>query len=1142
MGPTERWTQIREVLAGALELPSGERRGFVTARCQGDPELEAEVQALVAADEGSEERSAAWVRSLEGLTAALAGDEDDVLPAHIGRYPVLEELGRGGTGAVYRAYDPKLDRAVAIKVFSPAWLGRGEIPRVLREARSLARFNHPHIASIYALDETPDGRSFLVLELVDGETLAQRLRRGTIELPEALRIGAQIARALAAAHQRGIVHRDLKPQNVMLDLEGTVKVLDFGIAQTVGEASTRERDIIGTLGYMSPEQILGRVLDARSDVFSFGLVLYECLTGARALEGSTVTEVRESTLAGRIAWELLPDDLPAEVRQLLAGCLALERNERTQDMGDLASALEGIRRSLDERSIPVAAARSVLLPRPLSSFVGRERERAEICGALAESRLLTLTGPGGVGKSRLALEVARELGRDVMASPTGRTGGRMPAPEGAVSFFDGVVWVSLASLSTGDQLIDALVAELGLSEADGRPLPETLRAGLAWRELLLVLDGCDHVGDACAELLGRLLPDCPRVRVLATSLGRLVVPGERTYAVPPLRPDDALALFAQRAREARPGFRLQAPSASVVLEICRRLDGLPLAIELAAARVRAMSVAEILRRIDETTAHPRSGFVTAFDWGYDLLGLEAQQLLLRLSVFAGGWSLESAEVVCADATIAESEILELLSALVEKSFVVYEFDPNGDREGRYRMLGTIRQYARRRFEAEDAETRKHLLQRHLEHYVGLAERAGQSLNGPEQQRALDILESEHENLLAAFGHAVSGSEDVLGLRLALALSLFWQHRAHYGIARASLERALAVAPQDGSDALRSRAELALGRIAAVQGRRRPAQEHYDTALALAQKAGEEPTVAAIALDRAMLALGAGEWEAAQALIAEAEAIYAGGRDQGGLARAASLAAAVAHYRGELGEARASYERALGVYRKLGDRHGIAGQLNGLADIVLRQGDLDRAEAMYAECLAIAREQNLGQGMAATLTNLANVASMRGDSALALARIEEALVIARRMGHRKAMASALAALASYRVGAGDPQGARGPAAECLDIAVDLGLRFLQTHAVFTAGQIAAAAGDASRASAFFAAAENERRTIGVSADPRQRVGGIATVVGGHAAQRDDPADATDQPGAGNLGETASDPARHPGFATVAAEARAFLLSS
>ncbi|MHC4416098.1 MAG: serine/threonine-protein kinase, partial [Planctomycetota bacterium] len=351
-----------------------------------------------------------------------------MIPEQIGPYLVQREIGRGGMGVVYQARDARLERDVAIKALAPELAQDEErLARFKREARLIAQLNHPHIAQVYHLLEH-EGRMHLVLEYVPGRPMSEMIdTEGALDPEAAFTLCAQIARAMEAAHARGIVHRDLKPSNVRVTEEGTAKVLDFGIARGAFEkevspdASTliadpdkpgaRPRLLVGTPGYMAPEQARGEEVDARADIFSFGCVLYECLTSERALPGSTTADLIAATLTAEPDWSKLPDSLPERVLLLIQDCLTKTVGDRLQAIADARVALDaalGRRVTLSTRTRAVAHVPHNL-PQPTTSFVGRAKQLEELSGLLSQARLLTLSGPGGCGKTRLSLELGRRV-------------------------------------------------------------------------------------------------------------------------------------------------------------------------------------------------------------------------------------------------------------------------------------------------------------------------------------------------------------------------------------------------------------------------------------------------------------------------------------------------------------------------------------------------------------------------------------------------------------------------------------------------------------------------------------------------------------------------------------------------------------
>jgi predicted ATPase len=484
------------------------------------------------------------------------------------------------------------------------------------------------------------------------------------------------------------------------------------------------------------------------------------------------------------------------------------------------------------------------LPLELTSFVGREREKAEVGRLLEDSRLLTLTGPGGSGKTRLALTVASEAKR---------------------GFEDGVWLVELAPLSGPDLVPQAVASALGVRESPGTMLADSLAQHLETRGLLLVLDNCEHLIEACASLAETLLRRCPDLRILATSRAALGVAGENLFDVPPLSlPDprrgssvgslpeyEAVRLFVERAGAVRPGFSIAKENALAVAQICYRLDGIPLALELAAARAKVLSVVQISQRLDDSFALLTHGGRTAMphhktlraamDWSYDLLTDREQILLGRLSVFAGGFTLEAVEAVGRGEGVEQAEVVELLASLVDESLVLVM---ERDGEIRYRLLETVRQYGREKLE-ESGEAER-VLRRHAGFYLALAE--GADLMSRDQAAWLERLETEHDNFRAALALSLEGGgapseESVLsGSRMAVALWPFWYTRGYLSEGRWWLENAIEKGGPETSPT-KAAALTGAGYIALFQGDYRAARAFLDRGLALYRELGDDEGVA-----------------------------------------------------------------------------------------------------------------------------------------------------------------------------------------------------------------------------------------------------------------------------------------------------------
>ncbi|MHC4976836.1 MAG: protein kinase domain-containing protein, partial [Planctomycetota bacterium] len=723
--------------------------------------------------------------------------------AELGSYTIERELGRGGMGVVYLGVDPRLGRKVAIKTL-PEQLASdpNRLARFEREAKTLASLNHPSIATIHALERADDGTNFLVLEYIEGISLSQRLVDKPISISESLTIAKQIADGLAEAHKQGVIHRDLKPSNIMLLPDNSVKILDFGLAkaavpadvelsqlQTVSMNVTQAGGVMGTPGYMSPEQARGLTVDTRSDIFSFGCVLFELLTRNTLFAGDTPSDAMAQVLTSEPDWSQLPEGTPTKVLELLIRCLNKDHDERLADIDKASQILvEGIESSRRSSSRVVSLDTPPSnLPASVTSFVGRQRELEELQNSFDHSRIVTLTGSGGCGKTRLGLKFAEQL---------------------LNKFPDGVWHVPLASL-TGEGITQAVMSALGLKDEKGKSPSETLIDHLREKHILLLFDGCEHILGQCASLVETLLRSGPNICVLITSRQSLGLPGESNYRVPSLSTPDnieslsprelmefeSVRLFADRATASCPRFRMSEDLATVIAEIVQKIDGIPLAIELAAARTRAMSLGQIARRLDNSFRLLRGGSKSSLerhqtlqatiDWSHSMLSEEEQILFRRLAVFNGGWTLEAAESVCQGDPIDELDVIDLLSLLVEKSLVNFEEGGEGDR---YKLLETVRQYATSKLEesSELESTRR----KYCHYFIEFAEEAEPHLRG-----SVDWLErSGHEiqNLLGAH-RACEQLEDGanLDLRLTGAVWRLFDIRGQYALGSSLLNEALA---------------------------------------------------------------------------------------------------------------------------------------------------------------------------------------------------------------------------------------------------------------------------------------------------------------------------------------------------------------
>jgi predicted ATPase/DNA-binding CsgD family transcriptional regulator len=614
------------------------------------------------------------------------------------------------------------------------------------------------------------------------------------------------------------------------------------------------------------------------------------------------------------------------------------------------------------------------LPASLTSFIGREREIGEIVRFIAECRLLTLTGEGGCGKSRLALETARVV---------------------LEQFADGAWIVELAALSDVGLVPQAVAKALKVPEQARIPMSETLARALRPRVMLLVLDNCEHLLGACAQLANDLLRECPGLHMLATSREPLGVPGEMLWRVPSLSmpdlghlppPDqlgqfEAARLFAERARNMRPEFRITAGNARAVAQTCRQLDGMPLAIELAAARVRTLTVEQIAARLDDRfrlltgggpVVLPRHQTLRAtMDWSYDLLSETERLVLRRLSVFARGWSLEAAEAVCSG-DIEAAGVLDLLTRLVDKSLVIAETHA---REARYRMLETVRQYAWGKLLAsgEMANTRM----RHRDWYLQLAERANPRLRGTESRAWRDRLEIEHDNLRAAleWSRTEEGGAEA-ALRLAVALRWFWFLQGHWNEARGWFEGALARSGDAPASAL-VKPLASAAYYAYRHGDYERTTALCEKGVALCRQLGNTETHSWFLHYLGFAAAALGDYARAASLHEEGLALSRESGDKSLMGFGLAQLGRTAWRQGDLERAGALSNDGLVLGKEVEDKWVIAYALCNLGAVALDQSEYEQAAVLFAEGLARCEEVGDRLDTKRCLEGLAGVACFRG---------------------------------------------------------------------------------------------------------------------------------------------------------------------
>lgn len=766
--------------------------------------------------------------------------------------------------------------------------------------------------------------------------------------------------------------------------------------------------------------------------------------GAWLKEQRKVLDLTQEDLAMRVdcSWETIRKiesgvRRPSkQVAQLLASFLGIDADEHPSFIQFARSTT--VVETSDLPRPPLADRTHIHnLPIQLTSFIGRTRELAEVQTLLAAHRLVTLTGMGGYGKTRLSLEVAA----------------------GMMEQYGGGVWfVELDALTDLVLVPNAVATVLGLVEQPNHSITQALVDHLQTHKTLLVLDNCEHVISACTRLVDILLRSCSLLSILATSRQMLDVQGESLYRVPALSSPDpqqqppfesfdqyeAARLFIERTSLKRPDFSLTAENAPFVAELCYRLDGMPLSIELAAARMSVLSLEQIVTRLDErfqllkesspTRTQRQQTLRGVIDWSYDLL-TEAEQLLLRgLSVFAGSCSIEGIEAIC-NRDADRFDTIDLLSQLLDKSLVVMETRKG---EARYRLLETIRRYSGEKL--ADSGELEELRSRHLQFYLTLAETAMPELYGPNQKQWLERLETEHDNLRAALEWSQQSTTSDLGLRLVIGLWRFWYVRGYISEGRKWFEAALA-------------------------------------------KVGSQPVgLRANALYRAgTLAHNQGDYTWAASLFSESLAGFRELQDADGVANSLDSLGVLASNQGDYGKATGLFEESLSLRRATNDKRGIAASLNNLGHVATVQGNYNRAYTLLEQSLIIVRELGDPWSVGLTLNNLGHVALSRDDPMQARSLYEESLAIKQELGDKEGITSSLKSLGLVAYRNGEYGKAQALYRESLAISVQIGDKRHAATCLVGLVDIAIVSGHPDRSARLLGAAEGLLESIGARLD-------------------------------------------------------------
>ena len=989
----------------------------------------------------------------------------------VDRFVIERELGRGGMAVVYLARDTKHDRSVALKVLRAdmsAAIGR---ERFEREIRVTAGLQHPHILPLHDSGEWGDGL-FYVMPFVDGESLRTRLNRERkLSIGDALLVAQEVAEALSHAHRRGVVHRDVKPENILL-ADGHAIVADFGIARVVShslDAQFVQAGIsLGTPAYMAPEQISAEGDEGPPcDIFSLGCVLFEMLAGRPPWIGATPSSVlaRRHTQSAPVLRTLRPD-VPSWLGDVVRDMLADEPTRRPGSASEVVRLLTAGGATVQSR-----------LPDIDDEMIGREAELRAVASLLdrPDVRLLTLTGAAGTGKTRLAIHAAREL-----ESHLGR-----------------VAFVDLSPLHDPARVTPAIAAAIGVQPESGRDLIDAIAAANAGRGTLLVLDNFEQVVSA-APAIAQLIAAAPTMKMLITSRTRLGIRAEHEFFVAPLslpdpgadasalRHSPAVRLFIRRASAANPALVFDDEALAAAAKICARIDGLPLAIELAAARCRLMSPRAVATRIasgfeivsgtgrDLPARHQT--IREAIRWSVALLTTGERSTFGRMAIFAGGCTVDAAEWVCADDD-RSSRAFDDLSALVDASLLMRDMTA-GDAEPRLRVLETVREVALdelSRSKESDAVAR-----RHADWYLRLATSFAPRLTGESQPEALTTLAHEHANFGAALDWMIQHDDAVGALSLGAAVWRYWLVRGHLAEGRSWLARVLAMPAAAGRDLAAARADVmtGAGHIAQNTGAVGEAEQHFQAVLEMRRHLGDEAGVARALSDLGWIAWRQCDFPKARRLSAECLTLA----ERIGATRVAALAltnlGAAALFEGELAEAATAFARSSVLRAEFADQRGVAFADTFLAWAKCRGGDLAQALELLERAEDTLRSVGDQRLVYFARDIRAETYIRQGDPATAATILQiDSMTGVRRFGDRWSVAHglAVASWASRLLGRFDR--AVAFATESLDLRRAEGDRYGEAECLALLAAAARATGDETTALGLLRESRDIRRAIG-----------------------------------------------------------------
>ncbi|MGE5262187.1 MAG: protein kinase domain-containing protein [Acidobacteriota bacterium] len=901
------------------------------------------------------------------------------------RYRLDAELGRGGIGVVYRAHDIPNDRKVALKVINLSSKDAGAREMFLQEARITTHLHHPNIVALYETGMVETGVSysspFIAMEFIQGKSLSEM--RG-LTSSHIVDLGGQISDALDYIHTQGLVHGDLKPQNVIVEKRGyryVAKLADFGLARPRGISILT---MPGTVYYMAPEVIAGQPADVAADLYALGVLLYELVTGR--VPFSNFDE--QSILTQHMTEAVVPPshsrlDMPPALESIILRLLVKDPRERFESAQQVRLALAQVATAL--RSTGAHGN----LPTLPTRFVGRESEIAQVKHLLESSRLATLLGANGTGKTRLALAVGADL---------------------SAQFSDGVWLVEIAPWTDPALVPYAVASILGVHEEPHRTLMVSLAEFLHEKNLLLLLDQCEGLTGACAQLVGMILHTCPEISILATSCLPLNIVGEARFVVPPLWLPDSVQLLQDRLGMANAVLDVRATE-PLLARACDRLGGIPFAIELAAAIAKEYPletwVEHLEERLSVVPGEERSSDETlkaVLDWNYSLLNPHERVLFIRLSVFAGGFTPDAVANVL---RTGNGEANTMLHEWTGKSLV--DTCPSEENETRYRLLEPVREYAS--VQLHSAGEEEIARRNHRDSYLLLATLAEPDLRLDGHSQWSKKLEIEYANLLSALAWTIGRPQEVdTALRFGGALWRFWYGRGYWREGYDRLARIIAL-PHQASDApARVQALIGAGYLATLQADYSTAQDWLETGLAGARDLNERRSTALALCGLGALAKIRAEYAPAAKYYREGWEAWRAAGDSWETANALLELGTVQMLQGHPSSAQTSLLASLDVFRAMGDKEKMVQGLDRLGLIACDRQQYDDATTFLEEALALTREMDDKSEMAQLLKRLGFVALYRGRSDQAHKSFIESLALVSEKNDRRSIAGILVGVA------------------------------------------------------------------------------------------------------------------------------------